>query len=151
MRGLTLDGSGGVCGKIPPSTIANMELDMNKTRLLISLLAAAALSARADLSDGLVTWFSFDSADSSGRVENLADSSRPLSIVSGGELDSGDAVGGSSISFPGEFGQGATFYTPALTNCTVSFWYKRGVTDGYWQESASATEELIPDFDLTGV
>ncbi len=26
-----------------------------------------------------------------------------------------------------------------------------GLTDGYWQETSSATEEQIPDFDGTGV
>lgn len=28
---------------------------------------------------------------------------------------------------------------------------KRGITSGYWQETESATDEMIPDFDLTGV
>lgn len=28
---------------------------------------------------------------------------------------------------------------------------KRGITSGYWQETDSATDEMIPDFDLTGV
>lgn len=28
---------------------------------------------------------------------------------------------------------------------------KCGITSGYWQETESATEEMIPDFDLTGV
>ncbi|MEA5152931.1 MAG: radical SAM protein [Oscillospiraceae bacterium] len=28
---------------------------------------------------------------------------------------------------------------------------KRGIEDGYWQEPSSATDEMIPDFDLTGL
>lgn len=32
-----------------------------------------------------------------------------------------------------------------------SYMMKMGIEDGYWQESSSATEEMIPDFDLTGL
>lgn len=32
-----------------------------------------------------------------------------------------------------------------------AYMQRRGVTDGYWQEPDSATEELIPDFDYTGL
>jgi hypothetical protein len=28
---------------------------------------------------------------------------------------------------------------------------KKGIEDGYYQDPASATDEMIPDFDLTGV
>ncbi|MBQ9249606.1 MAG: radical SAM protein [Oscillospiraceae bacterium] len=33
----------------------------------------------------------------------------------------------------------------------VSYMQRRGIADGYWQEPASATGEMIPDFDYTGL
>lgn len=33
----------------------------------------------------------------------------------------------------------------------IDYMQKRGITDGYWQETDSATNEMIPDFDGTGV
>lgn len=32
-----------------------------------------------------------------------------------------------------------------------SYMQRRGISDGYWQEPDSATTEMIPDFDLTGL
>lgn len=32
-----------------------------------------------------------------------------------------------------------------------SYMLKTGIEDGYWQDRASATDEMIPDFDLTGL
>ncbi len=32
-----------------------------------------------------------------------------------------------------------------------SYMLKTGIEDGYWQDGASATDEMIPDFDLTGL
>ena len=86
--------------------------------------------ADADLDSGLVTWFSFDSLDSNGRVENKADAGKPLTLVSNATLDATDATSGCSLSFPGAYNQSATFITPPLTNCTVAFWVRRGEDDG---------------------
>lgn len=33
----------------------------------------------------------------------------------------------------------------------IDYMQKRGISDGYWQETDSATDEMIPDFDGTGV
>lgn len=33
----------------------------------------------------------------------------------------------------------------------ISYMQRRGIEDGYWQEPGSATEEMIPDFDGTGL
>ncbi|MBR2583302.1 MAG: radical SAM protein, partial [Oscillospiraceae bacterium] len=33
----------------------------------------------------------------------------------------------------------------------IRYMRRCGITDGYWQETASATEEMIPSFDGTGV
>lgn len=32
-----------------------------------------------------------------------------------------------------------------------SYMLKMGIEDGYWQDGAAATDEMIPDFDLTGI
>lgn len=40
----------------------------------------------------------------------------------------------------------------AQTNANLcSYMQRRGITDGYWQEPDSATEEMIPAFDYTGI
>lgn len=33
----------------------------------------------------------------------------------------------------------------------ISYMQRRGISAGYWQETDSATDEMIPDFDLTGL
>lgn len=33
----------------------------------------------------------------------------------------------------------------------ISYMARHGISEGYWQEPESATDEMIPDFDLTGV
>lgn len=33
----------------------------------------------------------------------------------------------------------------------ISYMQRRGISSGYWQETDSATDEMIPDFDLTGL
>lgn len=33
----------------------------------------------------------------------------------------------------------------------ISYMLRRGISSGYWQETGSATDEMIPDFDLTGL
>ena len=105
-----------------------------KRRLTIiasaAVLAVSAVMADVDLDNGLVTWFSFDSVDSNGKVENRADANKPLTLVSDATLDAAEAVSGSSLSFPGAYNQSATFITPPLTNCTVAFWVRRGEDDG---------------------
>ena len=88
----------------------------------IAAFLACTTEATVDLDNGLVTWFSFDGFDSNGKVENKASAERPLSIVSGATLDYSDAIGGASLSFAGALNQMATFKSPALPNCTVSFW-----------------------------
>ena len=40
---------------------------------------------------------------------------------------------------------------PETNRNLIAYLQKRGVTDGYWQETEAATEELIPAFDGTGV
>ena len=41
--------------------------------------------------------------------------------------------------------------SPALADFCYRYMLKKGIEDGYYQDPASATEEMIPDFDLTGV
>lgn len=38
-----------------------------------------------------------------------------------------------------------------LNSRMTAYMRQRGIEDGYWQETASATGELIPDFDLGGI
>ena len=99
-------------------------------KAMMIMAAMAAMDTAAEINDELVTWFSFDCLDTSGKVENKADAAYPLTIVSGATFDADDAVGGKAIAFPGLQDQAATFMSPAMTNCTVAFWYKRGATDG---------------------
>ena len=33
----------------------------------------------------------------------------------------------------------------------VDYMTKKGIYNGFWQEPCSATDDMIPDFDLTGV
>ena len=40
---------------------------------------------------------------------------------------------------------------PELNERLVAYMQRRGVADGYWQEPDSATGEMIPDFDYTGL
>ena len=39
----------------------------------------------------------------------------------------------------------------ALADFCYRYMLKKGIEDGYYQDPASATDEMIPDFDLTGV
>ena len=39
---------------------------------------------------------------------------------------------------------------PELNQRLISYMQRREL-EGYWQETGSATEEMIPDFDLTGL
>ena len=41
--------------------------------------------------------------------------------------------------------------SPALADFCYGYMLKKGIEDGYYQDPSSATEEMIPDFDLTGV
>lgn len=41
--------------------------------------------------------------------------------------------------------------SPALSEFCYRYMEKKGITDGYYQDVSAATDELIPDFDLTGV
>ena len=41
--------------------------------------------------------------------------------------------------------------TPALGDFCYRYMLKKGIEDGYYQDPESATDEMIPDFDLTGV
>ena len=41
--------------------------------------------------------------------------------------------------------------SPALADFFYRYMLKKGIEDGYYQDPDSATDELIPDFDLTGV
>ena len=41
--------------------------------------------------------------------------------------------------------------SPALADFCYRYMLKKGIEDGYYQDPTSATEEMIPDFDLTGV
>lgn len=40
---------------------------------------------------------------------------------------------------------------PETNQNLISYMQRRGIEDGYWQEPGSATEEMIPDFDGTGL
>lgn len=41
--------------------------------------------------------------------------------------------------------------SPALADFCYRYMLKKGIEDGYYQDPASATDEMIPDFDMTGV
>ena len=41
--------------------------------------------------------------------------------------------------------------SPALADFCYRYMLKKGIEDGYYQDPASATDEMIPDFDGTGV
>lgn len=41
--------------------------------------------------------------------------------------------------------------SPALADFCYRYMLKKGIEDGYYQDPESATDEMIPDFDLTGV
>lgn len=41
--------------------------------------------------------------------------------------------------------------SPALAEFCYDYMVKRGITDGYYQDPESATDEMIPEFDGTGV
>lgn len=41
--------------------------------------------------------------------------------------------------------------TPALAEFCYRYMEKKGIEDGYYQDVTAATDEMIPDFDLTGV
>ena len=41
--------------------------------------------------------------------------------------------------------------SPALADFCYRYMLKKGIEDGYYQDPDSATDEMIPDFDLTGV
>ena len=41
--------------------------------------------------------------------------------------------------------------SPALSDFCYRYMCKQGIEDGYYQDPSSATDEMIPDFDLTGV
>ena len=38
-----------------------------------------------------------------------------------------------------------------INSFLIAYMQKMGIEDGYWQETDSATDEMIPDFDLTGL
>ena len=40
---------------------------------------------------------------------------------------------------------------PETNSDLISYMRKRGIEYGYWQENESATEEMIPDFDYSGI
>ena len=39
---------------------------------------------------------------------------------------------------------------PELNERLISYMQRRGISCGYWQETVAATDEMIPDFDLSG-
>ena len=41
--------------------------------------------------------------------------------------------------------------SPAVADFCYRYMLNKGIEDGYYQDPASATDEMIPDFDLTGV
>ena len=41
--------------------------------------------------------------------------------------------------------------TPALSDFCYRYMLRCGIEDGYYQDLAAATDEMIPEFDLTGV
>ena len=50
-----------------------------------------------------------------------------------------------------EFPELQTTVSPALADFCYRYMLKKGIEDGYYQDPSSATDEMIPDFDLTGV
>ena len=50
-----------------------------------------------------------------------------------------------------EFPELQTTVTPALADFCYRYMLKKGIDDGYYQDPASATDEMIPEFDMTGV
>ena len=41
--------------------------------------------------------------------------------------------------------------SPEMNGLLCAYMQRVGLEDGYWQEPDAATDEMIPDFDLTGV
>ena len=114
------------------------------------VLVVSSAMADADLDNGLVTWFSFDEVGADGKVANKADMTCPLTLGSGVALDADDAVMGHALSFAGELNQAATFISPALTNCTVAFWCRRGENDGpYAETNQTQSPYLFSDWGST--
>lgn len=50
-----------------------------------------------------------------------------------------------------DFPELQTTVSPALSDFCYRYMCKQGIEDGYYQDPSSATDEMIPDFDLTGV
>ena len=50
---------------------------------------------------------------------------------------------GRALSFAGEENQKATFISPAMTNCTVAFWCRRGENDGPYVEENNTTSPYL--------
>ena len=50
-----------------------------------------------------------------------------------------------------DFPELQTTVTPALADFCYRYMLKKGIEDGYYQDPTSATDEMIPDFDMTGV
>ena len=114
-----------------------------KRMLMITAALLASLTASADLTDGLVTWFDFSSLTEEGRVPNLANASCPLTLVSDANIEEDATIGRKVLSFPGHLDQHATFVSPAMTNRTVSFWYERGLTDGPYVEDNNVASPYL--------
>ena len=87
----------------------------------LALLAPTA-PAFADLADGLVVKYAFDSLGTGGQLADASGNGHTLKLGSALSLTNGPMPGMKAIRFDGTSGSWAWFAGFALTNRTVSFW-----------------------------
>ena len=85
-------------------------------------LLAFSGTALADLSDGLVVKYSFDSLGTDGQLADESGNGHTLTLGSGLSLTNGPMPGMKAIRFDGTSDAWAQYAGSALTNRTVSFW-----------------------------
>ena len=99
---------------------------MKMPEIRIAAVAFALLAftgtALADLSDGLVVKYSFDSLGADGQLADESGNGHTLTLGSALSLTNGPLPGMKAIRFDGTSGSWAWYAGPALTNRTVSFW-----------------------------
>ena len=93
-----------------------------KTIAAAIALLATAVTAFADLADGLVAKYSFDSLGTGGQLADASGNGHTLKLGSALSLTNGPMPEMKAIRFDGTSGSWAWFAGFALTNRTVSFW-----------------------------
>ena len=107
-------------------------------KIVAAALALLAFTgtAMADLSDGLVVKYSFDSIGTNGELADESGNGHTLTLGSGLSLTNGPLPGMKAIRFDGTSASWAQYDGFALTNRTVSFWVcadaaNSATVDGY--------------------